>query len=84
MSCYWRRESFEHHITIYDCLKCNQSRPFLSLRIGNIVQKDYAQMVDMVKDILFLHAAADYVDIKPLLELTSLAVLIGYMWVSVL
>ena len=42
-------------------------------------------MVDVDKDILFqMHAAADYLDIKPLLELTSLAVLIGYMWVSVL
>ena len=59
--------------------------PLISLRIGDIVQEDYARMVDIDTDILFqMHAAADYLDIKPLLELTSLAVLIGYMWVSVL
>ena len=41
-------------------------------------------MVDVDKDILFqMHAAADYLEIKPLLELTSLAILIGYLWVSV-
>jgi hypothetical protein len=58
---------------------------FISSRMGNIVQEDYAGMVDVDKDILFqMHAAADYLGIKPLLELTSLAVLIGYMWVSVL
>ena len=58
--------------------------PFTSLRIGDIVQEDYARMVDVDKDILFqMHAAADYLEIKPLLELTSLAVLIGYLWVSV-
>ena len=59
--------------------------PFISSRIGDIVHKDSTRMVDVDKDILFqIHAAADYLDIKPLLELTSLAVLIGYMWVSVL
>ena len=58
--------------------------PFTSSRIGDIVQEDYAQMVDVDKDILFqMHAAADYLDIKPLLELTSLAILIGLFWVSV-
>ncbi len=57
---------------------------FISLRIGNIVQEDYAQMVDVDKDILFqIRAAADYLEIKPLLELTSLVILIGYLWVSV-
>ena len=41
-------------------------------------------MADVDKDILFqMHAAADYLEIKPFLELTSLAVLIEYMWVSV-
>ena len=58
--------------------------PFISSRIGNIVQEDYAQMVDVDKDILFqMHAAADYLDIKQLLGLIWLAILIGYMWVSV-
>jgi hypothetical protein len=52
------------------------------LRIGDIVQEDYAQMDDIDKYILFqIHAAADHLEIKPLLELTSLAVIIGYMWV---
>ncbi len=41
-------------------------------------------MVDISKDILFqMHAAADYLEIKPLLKLTSLAILIWYLWVSV-
>ena len=58
--------------------------PLTSLRICDVVQEDHAQMVDVDKDILFqMHAAADYLEIKPLLELTSLAILIGYMWVSV-
>ena len=49
------------------------------------VQEDYAWMVDVDKDILYqMHAAADYLNIKPLLEMTSLAFLIGYMWASVL
>ena len=57
---------------------------FTSSRIGDIVQEDYARMVDVDKDILFqMHAAADYSEIKPLLELTSLAILIEYLWVSV-
>ena len=60
------------------------STPFISLTISNIVQGIYAQMIDIDKDMLFqMHAGADYLDIKPLLELTSLAVLIGYLWVSV-
>ena len=54
------------------------------MRIGDIVQENYAQLVDVDKDTLFqMHIGADYLDIKPLLELTSLAVAIGYMWVSV-
>jgi hypothetical protein len=58
--------------------------PFISLRIVNIVQEEHAQMVDMDKIMLFcLHVAADLMDIKPLIELTSLGILIGYMWVNV-
>jgi hypothetical protein len=58
--------------------------PFISSRISDIVQEEYAQMVDMDKHMLFqLHAAADIMEIKPLLELTSLGILIGYVWVSV-
>ena len=53
------------------------------MRIGDIVQDNYAQLVDVDKDMLFqMHIGADYLDIKPLLELTSLAVVIGYIWVS--
>ena len=41
-------------------------------------------MVDVDKIMLFrLHAAADLMEIKPLVELTSLGILIGHMWVSV-
>ena len=58
--------------------------PFISSNIGDIVQDIYTQMVDVDQDTLFqMHAGADYLDIKPLLELTSLAILIGYIWVSV-
>jgi hypothetical protein len=40
-------------------------------------------MVDLDEIMLFrLHVAADFMEIKPLLELTSLGILIGYMWVS--
>ena len=47
---------------------------------GDIVQEEYAQMVDVDKIMLFrLHVAADLIDIKPLVELTS----IGYVWVNV-
>jgi hypothetical protein len=41
-------------------------------------------MVDVDKIMLFrLHAVADIIEIEPLVELTSLGILIGYMWVSV-
>ena len=41
-------------------------------------------MVDGDQNALFeLHAAADFLGIQPLLELTSLAVLLRYMWVGV-
>ena len=57
--------------------------PFISSRIGDIVQEEYAKMVDLDEIMLFrLHVAADFMEIKPLLELTSLGILIGYMWVS--
>ena len=40
-------------------------------------------MVDVDKIMLFqLHAAADFMEIEPLIELTSLGILIGYVWVS--
>ena len=40
-------------------------------------------MVDVDKIMLFcLHVAAELMDIKPLIELTSLGILIGYVWVS--
>ena len=58
--------------------------PFISSRIGNIVQEEYAQMVDMDKIMLFrLDAAADLMEIIPLVEFTSLGILIGYVQVSV-
>ena len=58
--------------------------PFISSNIGDIVQDIYTQMVDVDQDTLFqMLAGADYLDIKPLLELTSLAILIGNIWVSV-
>ena len=57
--------------------------PFISSRIGDIVQEEYAQMVDVDKIMLFrLHAAADLMEIEPLIELTSLGIFIGYVWVS--
>ena len=57
--------------------------PFISSRVGDIVQEEYAQMVDVDKIMLFrLHAAADLMEIEPLIELTSLGILIGYVWVS--
>ena len=41
-------------------------------------------MVDVHQNALFeLHAAVDFLGIQPLLELTSLAVLLHYMWVGV-
>ena len=50
--------------------------PFISSNVGDIVQDIYTQMVDIDQDTLFqMHAGADYLDIKPLLELTSLAIM---------
>ena len=41
-------------------------------------------MVDVDRNALFeLHVTADFLGIQPLLELTSLAVLLRYMWVGV-
>ena len=58
--------------------------PFTSTRICNFVQEEYAVMVDVDQNALFeLHAAADYLEIQLLLKLTSLAVLLRYMWVGV-
>ena len=83
--CYSRRESVEHLLTIKMIVSSvNNPPPFISSRIGNIVQDEYAQIVDVDKSILFrLHAAADLTETKPFVELTSLGILIGYMWVSV-
>ena len=58
--------------------------PFTSTRIRDFVQAEYALMVDVDQNALFeLHAAADFLGIQPLLKLTSLAVLLHYMWVGV-
>ena len=58
--------------------------PFTSSRIRDFVQEEYALMVDVDQNALFdLHAAADFLGIQPLLELTSLAVLLHYMWVDI-
>ena len=58
--------------------------PFTSTRIRNFVQEEYALMVDVDQNALFkLHIVADYLGIQPLLKLTSLAVLLRYMWVGV-
>ena len=58
--------------------------PFTSTRMRNFVQEEYALMVDVDQNALFeLHAVADYLGIQPLLKLTSLAVLLHYMWVGV-
>ncbi len=58
--------------------------PFTSSRICDFVQEEYALMVDVDQNALFeLHAAADYLGIQLLLKLTSLAVLLCYMWVGV-
>ena len=58
--------------------------PFTSTRIHDFVQEEYALMVDVDQNPLFeLHAAADLLGIQALLKLTSLAVLLRYMWVSV-
>ena len=58
--------------------------PFTSTRIRNFVQEEYALMVDVDQNVLFeLHAAVNFLGIQPLLELTSLAVLLHYMWVGV-
>jgi hypothetical protein len=52
--------------------------PFTSSRIHDFVQEEYALMVDVDQNVLFtLHAAADFLGIQPLLELTSLADLIA-------
>jgi hypothetical protein len=62
----------------------NITPPFISSRIGDIVQEEYAQMVEVDKIMLFLlHAAADLMEIKPLVELASLGIRIGYVWVRV-
>ena len=58
--------------------------PFTSTKMRNFVQEEYDVMVDVDQNALFeLHAAADYLGIRPLLKLTSLAILLRYMWVSV-
>ncbi len=58
--------------------------PFTSTRIRDFVQEEYALMVDVDQKALFeLHAAVDFLGIQPLLKLTSLAVLLHYMWVGV-
>ncbi len=58
--------------------------PFTSPRIRDFIQEEYALMVDVDQNALFeLHATADFLGIQPLLELTSLAVLLHYMWVGV-
>ncbi len=58
--------------------------PFTSTRIRDFVQEEYALMVDVDQSALFeLHAVAYYLEIQPLLKLTSLAVLLHYMWVGV-
>ena len=58
--------------------------PFTSTRICDFFQEEYALIVDVDQNALFeLHAAADYLGIQPLLKLTSLAVLLHYMWVGV-
>ena len=59
--------------------------PFTSSRIRNFVQEEYALMVDVDRNALFeLHVAVAFLGIQPLLELTSLAVLLRYMWVGVI
>ena len=58
--------------------------PFTPTRIRDFVQEEYALMVDVDQNALFeVHAAADFLGIQPLLKLTSLAVLLHYMWVCV-
>jgi hypothetical protein len=58
--------------------------PFTSSRKHNFVREEYTLMVDVDQNSLFeLHAAVDFLGIQPLLELTSLAVLLHYMWVGV-
>ncbi|KAL7554749.1 hypothetical protein ACHAWF_018285 [Thalassiosira exigua] len=71
-----------------ECYKRDPMReivtPFTSTRIRDFVQEEYAVMVDVDQNALFeLHAAADYLGIQPLLKLTSLAILLRYMWVGV-
>ena len=47
--------------------------PFTSMRIRNVVQDEYALMVDVDQYALFeLHAVADFLGIQPWLEMTSL------------
>ncbi len=54
--------------------------PFTSMRICNFVQEEYALMVDVDQNALFeLHAVADFLGIQPLLEVTSLAILLQYV-----
>ena len=58
--------------------------PFISTRICDFVQEEYALMVDVDQNALFeLYVAADFLGLQPLLKLTSLAVLLHYMWVGV-
>ena len=82
--CYSIRESVENLFTIkMIVLSANNHPAFISSRVGDIVQEEYAQMVDVDKIMLFrLHVAADLVDIKPLIELISLGILIVYVWMS--
>jgi hypothetical protein len=83
--CYSRRESFEHLFTIKMTLSSANNHPTLYIfKNWRYCSEKYAQMVDVDKIMPFwLHAAADLMEIKPLVELISLGILIGYMWVSV-
>ncbi len=57
---------------------------FTSTRIRDFVQEEYALMVDVDQNALLeLHTVADNFGIQTLLKLTSLAVLLHYMWVGV-
>ena len=58
--------------------------PFTSTTICDFVQEEYALMIDVDQNALFeLHAGADYLGIQRLLKLTSVAVLLRYMWMGV-
>ena len=78
-------ETFSYKLMTKSSSKVQQiTTPFTSLRICDFVQEEYALMVDVDQNALFeLHAVADFLGIQPLLELTSLAVLLHYMWVGV-